>query len=161
MFDCKQVLKPFPAWRGRKLRKTKRYVAFDVFYYRSSLWLHHLRVAALVQELAPVILGVWKDFDIVRAWTGALIHDDHELVIGDIPLFYKEEMTDGEKEALLELEMGAAESLAKKFPKTVNGYNYHELLLGAILKNTREARVVSYLDKLDAYCEASHEFAAG
>ncbi len=161
VFQYQNVLKEFPSWRKRKLRKIKRYVAFNVFYYRSSLWLHHLRVAALVEELAGTILETWKDFDIKRAWTAALVHDDHEMVTGDIPLFHKEAMTDSEKQVLKELEIGAVESLAKKFPQTINGYNYQKLLLDTILKDSREARVLSYLDKLDAYCEANHELLAG
>ena len=161
MFDYQRTLKSFPAWRQRQLRIIKRYRAFEVFYYRSSLWIHHLRVAAMIEELAGTITGLLGGFDISRAWLGALVHDDHEIVTGDIPLFHKEAMTPAEKGSLKDTEVCAAEGLAKKFPKTINGYNYQQLLCAAIHKDSREARVVSYFDKLDAYCESVHEVFAG
>lgn len=34
-------------------------------------------------------------------------------------------------------------------------------MISAIHKNTLESHVVSYLDKMDAYCEATHEFYSG
>lgn len=161
MFCQKNVLKGFPRWRKQKLQKIKRFRAFTVFYYRSSVWLHHLRVAALIEESANAIAKLLKGADVMKTWTAAHFHDDCEMVTDDIPLFIKEAMAPDEKAELKKVEESVALDFAKQFPKTINGYSYHELLLGAIHKHTLEARVVSYFDKLDAYCESLHEDFAG
>ena len=55
----------------------------------------------------------------------------------------------------------AVKKLSKRFPKKINGYEYKQLLMEMISKETIESQLVTYVDKLDAYCESMHEILAG
>jgi 5'-deoxynucleotidase YfbR-like HD superfamily hydrolase len=161
MIDYKKVLSVFPKNREEKLRAIKRYSMTEVFFYRSLLWHHSLRVALIVDALSEIARSVFLDFDKEKACILALVHDDAEIITGDVQLGHKELMTAEQLEGVRQDELRAIETLSQEFPKVVDGYSYKELLLHALNKDCFEAQLVSYADKVDAYCEAMHEVLGG
>lgn len=153
-------LSAFPPERQIELESIYRYNYFDVVFYRSNLWMHTQRVLWLLEELAP-LAQKYLDFDLEKARTYALVHDDAEMITGDVQAITKLRMTADEQARHEEDEMIAIDKLAENYPKEVNGYSYKELLKNAAKKDSIEAKLVSYLDKLDAYCESLHEIYAG
>ncbi len=151
----------FPKEREEKLRSIKRFSMFEVFLYRSSLWHHVLRVFFIVDELSKLIRQTLPNCDAQKAMVLALVHDDAEMITGDIQLGYKQVMKKEELKKVDHNEVVAIEKLAKQYPEVVGGYYYRELLLHALRKDCIEARLVSYADKLDAYCESLHEILGG
>lgn len=149
---------------GRKveLESILRYHAFDTMLYRTNDWIHSLRVAWLVEELLPVAKKHFRRFDAKRAVCLALVHDDAEIITGDVQAGHKAAMS---KRALSKIhanERRAAILLGKQHPVKVDGvYPYGKLLLEIYEKNTLEAQLVSYADKMDGYCESLHEIHAG
>ncbi len=150
----------FPPEREARLRAIFRYSMFDVMLYRSNLWEHSHRVTWIVEELAP-LTATLKGYDIEKARALAYVHDDPEMLVGDIQAGHKAKMTKQELEAIESNEDAAADALSAQMSGTVNGYGYRELLGHAIHKDCIEAQVVSYADKFDAYCETLHELFAG
>ena len=155
---------PSFAWENRKkdLEKTIRYHTFCVMFYRTNLWVHSNRVESIVKEFLPTVLATYPDFDGKMALLIPRFHDDHELIIGDIPTLLKL-MMNGEEHSLLEQEeIAAAELLSRSYGNPqIEGYQYHDLLMHAILNDCREAQLFKLADKLDGYCEALHEVLAG
>ena len=150
----------FPNDRKEKLEKIYRYQFFDKFFYRSNLWMHTNRLLWLLEEIAP-IAQKYLTFDLEKARIYALVHDDAEMVTGDIQAIKKQRMSKEELQKLEENDMHAIEELIKTYPKMVHSYSYESLLKEAVHKDTIEAQLVSYLDKLDAFCESLHEVYAG
>jgi hypothetical protein len=150
----------FPPERKEKLEKIYRYSFFDTMLYRSNLWMHTQRVLWLLEEVAP-IAKKHLTFDLEKARIYALVHDDAEMITGDIQAIVKLRMTTEETKKLEEEEMNAIENLIQNYPEKVHGYSYKELLEHATKKDCVEAQLVSYLDKLDAFCESLHEVYAG
>lgn len=161
MVSIEEVNNNLPKEREEKLREIERFSFFDVFFYRSNLWHHQLRVFLLVRELEPLITKLLPQCDTKKAQVLALVHDDAETITGDIQLGHKQNMTTKELHQVDKDEADAIEILAGKYPKEICGYNYRELLTHALHKDCIEAQVVSYVDKLDAYCESLHEVFAG
>jgi len=153
-------LNVFPAERKEKLESIYRYNYFDVLFYRSNLWQHTHRVLWLLEEIDPLAQKYIK-FDIEKARVYALVHDDAEMITGDVQAITKLRMSADEQIKHEEEEMSAISKLAETYPQEINGYSYKELLLNAVKKDSIEAKLVSYLDKLDAYCESLHEVYAG
>lgn len=153
------------SWKKREenLSKIKRYHKFKVMFYRTNNLLHSKRVLYLLEEILPIVKSLYPDFDEKKARLIALHHDNHEIVLegGDIPLQYKLMMTDEESSDLQQKEILAVEMLSKSYPKKIKGYEYKQLSLHAIFKDCVEAQVVSFVDKIDGYCEAIHEVLAG
>ncbi len=161
MLNHQELLKDFPKSREEKLRSIKRYSMFDVFYYRSTLWHHSLRVFFLIDEFFKAFQNDLPGFDWNKARALALVHDDAEMITGDIQLGHKQHMTPEQLKALADNEALAIEELANGYPKEIAGYNYQELLLNILHKDIIEAQLVSYADKSDAYCESLHEVFGG
>lgn len=123
--------------------------------------IHSRRVAWMLEDSAPLL--DFPGFDYARAYTLAHVHDDAEIITGDITRTAKEQMTPEQRALLAEQERDAIDDLISLygFAEAVHGYNYKALLLEAQEKATLESRVVSYLDKLDACMEAVHEATGG
>jgi hypothetical protein len=138
-------LSVFPPERKEKLESIYRYHYFDTLFYRSNLWMHSHRVLWLLEELAPVAQK-YVTFDLEMARTYALVHDDAEMVTGDIQAIEKARMTKQESEELEKKELEAVEALVKDYPKEINGYSYKGLLDHAAKKDCIEAKLVSYVD---------------
>ncbi len=145
------------------LKKVKRYIheVTDVMFYRSDLFMHGNRVKGHLESMYEKILGVYPNFDIELARTLALVHDDAEIINGDVKLYDKEKMTREELKVLEHNESLSIPKIVEMFGKTVNGYDYEKLLRLAKEKNTIEAQFVSFCDKLDGGGEAWHEVFAG
>lgn len=155
------ILSLFPKEREEKLRVTRRFSMFEVFFYRSSLWHHELRVALLADELSAFAAKTLPAYDPLKARLIALFHDDAELITGDIQLGHKQLMSPEELRQVDDNEAAAIETISKSFPETVLGYSYRELLFHALGKDCLEAQLVTYADKLDAYCESMHDLLGG
>lgn len=156
-----QELLAFPG-RTDGLRHILRYTLYPVTYYRSNVWQHSRRVGWLVQELIPLAraaFGERLDHDKILAL--ALVHDDAEMITGDIQLGLKTKMTAAQRTAIDQDEERAIEVLAKRFPPMLGRYRYHELLRSVLFLDCLEARVMKYADKFDAFGEALHEIFAG
>ncbi|MFA6355384.1 MAG: YfbR-like 5'-deoxynucleotidase [Candidatus Paceibacterota bacterium] len=160
-----ETLKNLLSWKRREenLFKIKRYHKFKVMFYRTNNLLHSKRVLSLLEEILPIVKSLYPDFDEKKARLIALHHDNHEIILegGDIPLQYKLMMSKEELSDLQQKEISAVEILSKSYPKTINGYDFKKLSLHAIYKDCIEAQAVSFIDKIDAYCEAIHEILAG
>lgn len=161
MKDYKELIKDFPKDREEKLRNIRRYSMFEVFYYRSTLWHHNIRVFFIVNELLDLAKDILPSIDADKAQLLALVHDDAEIITGDIQLGHKQIMTQEQLQAVEKNEADAIEKLSELYPKEINGYKYKDLLLNALHKDTTESQLVSYADKLDAYCESLHEVFGG
>lgn len=167
MADYRNVLSRFPPWREEKLRAIKRFCVAEVFFYRSSVWHHSLRVHFITRELSKLAQLLIRGYEADKANILALVHDDAEMITGDIPLANKERMTDDELQEMRNKEAEAIRILTEDddTPCTLSlgkrCYFYEELLLNALNKDCVEAQVVSYADKLDAWCESLHDLFAG
>ena len=131
-------------------------------FYRTNDLLHAQRVRVLVQDMLPSILDVLgSSFDDEKALLIAEVHDDPELITGDVLLYSKERMTEEQLEEVKREEKSAISELASRWPKYVGRFDYSELLHHSSNKDCLEAQVVSWADKLDGYCESLHEVCAG
>jgi len=160
MINPAKIIRGFPESREKELRTIKRFSMFEVFFYRSSLWHHELRVFFITQELSKLMKDV-PEYDSQKASILALVHDDAEIVTGDIQLGHKQLMNPAQLQKIDENEANAIETLSQRFPKTIGGYIYKKLLYHALRKDCVEAHLVSYADKLDAYGESLHEVFGG
>jgi 5'-deoxynucleotidase YfbR-like HD superfamily hydrolase len=150
----------FPSERKKKLENIYRYHVFNVLFYRSNVWMHTHRVLWLLETLVP-LAKKHLDFDPKKASIYALVHDDAEIITGDVQAITKLRMSTREQKNHENKEAEAIERLAKIYPKEIEGYSYRELLIHAMNKDCVEAQLVSYIDKLDGYCESLHEVYAG
>ncbi len=150
----------FPKEREVSLKAIYRYSMFDVFFYRSNLWMHNNRVLWILEELIP-IAKKYLDFDEEKARVLALVHDDAEILTGDVQAGHKAIMSKKELAQVEKNEKLAVEKLSKMYPKMVHGYSYKKLLMHALKKDCIEAELVSYADKIDGYCESVHDLLGG
>ncbi len=150
----------FPPERETKLREIKRYRAFDTFLYRSSVWQHIHRVLWILEEMIPI---AEKQFEIntEKARALVLMHDDPEMITGDIPAHHKSAMTGEQKKEFESKEREAHEKLSIQYPRTFHGFSYRELGIDAIERKSMEAQLMGLADKVDALCECTHEVLAG
>lgn len=149
--------------RDEALKNIKRFnmPRFTPMFYRTNLLVHSNRVYFMVNDAAPLASMVSQEFDPEKARTLAHVHDDAEILTGDIQVYYKDRMTPEELAQLDQQEANAIEELSQQFPETINGYNYRSLLHHSLNKDCVESQLVSWMDKLDALCECIHEIRAG
>lgn len=153
----------FKGFNGRKeaLQSIKRFAVCNPMFYRTDLLIHSYRVHWLVEALLPLAAGTFSELNPEKARTLALVHDDAEIITGDVQLYVKLKMTPKEQHQHEQNELEAIEQLSQRFPQMINGFNYQQLLLHALKKNCIEAQLVSLADKLDAFNESLHELHAG
>lgn len=150
----------FPSEREEGLKGVTRYGLFEVALYRSNLWQHSHRVLWILESVLPTVQKHMRlDAEMARAL--GFVHDDAEIVTGDLQAGVRARMSDAERAAYDKKEEEAIEVLASKWPKTVNGYEYRALLRHMVHKDCPEALLVMFADKMDAYCESLHEVYAG
>ena len=150
--------------REEALAGIKRYIhdITPIMFYRTNDLIHSRRVLWHLEEAIPDIVNVYGgDFDIGFARTLALVHDDVEILTGDVQLYDKEHMGQDELEALAREENNAIPKMVTRYNAIANGYAYDELLTAAKAKNRLEAQLVSFFDKFDGGGEAWHEIWAG
>ncbi len=154
-------LAQFPG-RDEALRRVTRWQLYPVMYYRTDLLTHSRRLSWHVRAAAPVLRELFGDaFDIERAIAVALVHDDHEVVLGDVQLANKLRMTPEQMAKLETAERRAIDQTAARFPAQLGRYTYRDLLLEKLELYTLESQVVTYLDKWEGYNEALHEVYGG
>lgn len=149
------------AGRAADLQAVVRYHIYPVMMYRTNLLIHSRRVAWIMDELAPVAKRVFGRYDARRARMMTLVHDDAEIVMGDVQAGNKGNMTKAQLAEVDEMEARAIDVITARFPKTVAGYNYRELQEEAAAHDTVESQVLQFADKFDAIGEALHEVFAG
>lgn len=148
--------------REDDLRALSRYDLYEVMLYRTNLHTHSLRTATLVRALSPLAEQAFGiDYDPRKAEILALVHDDAEIVFGDIQAGNKSKMTPVQLQEVADAEQAAIYEIAARFPRKVGGYLYIGLLAEAMDHSSLESQVVSYADKYDALGEALHEIYAG
>ncbi len=103
---------------------------------------------------------MFPGIDIRKILILCLIHDDVEILIGDLQSVNRLKMTEEQIRAIDENEEVAIEKISEQFPETIAGYIYKDLLFEIFRKNTLEAQIVKYLDHIDGFCEALHEIYA-
>lgn len=154
----------FKNFTGREddLRSITRYSLYDVMFYRTNLLTHSERVAALVRAINPAAMRAFgADYDPKKAEIMAHVHDDAEIIFGDVQAGNKSRMTKEQLAAVHAAEKSAIDEIANRFPTSVGGYSYKQLLSETADKDTTEAQIVCYADKYDAMGEAMHEIYAG
>lgn len=160
ILNYQETFKDFTG-RDEALSKVVRYHSYKPMYYRSNLVTHSKHTLWLMQSLLPHIIAVLPDFDATRAQLMAAVHDDQEIIMGDVERGMKNKMSPQELAQLNKTEQEAITKTAARFPPTISGYNYADLIKeGAALK-TKEAKLVKFVDRFDALGEALHEIFAG
>lgn len=153
-------LSNFPG-REAALRKITRYSIMPRMFYRSNLWTHARRVTKIAKAISPLIKRRCPEYDEARTLAIAQVHDDAEMITGDVQAGNKSKMSAQELAELERAERAAVEELACKYPEFLGGYRYKDLLLASIDRGDTEAQAVQFADKLDAFGEALHEIFAG
>ena len=153
----------FGGFNGRDvaLASVLRYGDRNLMVYRTNLDTHARRVEWIVMELYRVGQQALPSLDPFHIRCLARVHDDAEMITGDVVLAKKLQMSPQERDALRRMEQNAIETLANRFPHTVHGFSYRSLLYEVLNKETLEVQLVILADKLDAYGEALHELYAG
>lgn len=131
-------------------------------WYRTTVWTHTRRVRNIARRVSPIIAartGVRLDQDLAEAM--CTVHDDIELIIGDVQAGDKSKMTAEELEELAHREQDAIETLVDRFPKTVGPYSYRDLLIRVHERQGPESWAQQFADKLDGFGEGMHELFAG
>ncbi len=148
--------------REAALRQIKRYHIYNPMLYRSDDFTHSWRVHWMVKRLLPYATEAFgAAFDPEKALILALVHDDTEMIIGDIQAGNKVKMTTEQLAELDRQELEATNKMAERFPRTIGGYVYQELLQAIVKLETLEAQFVKFMDKMDAFGEALHEVHGG
>lgn len=149
--------------REEKLTAIVRYHKYNPMFYRTNLWKHSNRLTWLIDALTPTITSIYPDFDAQRAKMMAAVHDDPEMIIGDIQFGHKLVMTEEQLADISNMEQDAIAQLGKEYPETVAGFSYTRLMSDYehLDPSDLEGVIVKYVDKMDAFCEAWHELHAG
>lgn len=146
--------------RERKLSEIKRFGKVDVMHYRTNDLIHSRRVALIYDHVIDSISSLYEGVSRERGILKSLVHDDPEMKTGDVPGSKKREMGNLEKLFLDLSELEAIDELCELCP-VIGGYEYKDLLHSAHFKDNLEAQIISYIDKVDGFCEAYHELRAG
>ncbi|HEY4510978.1 MAG TPA: YfbR-like 5'-deoxynucleotidase [Candidatus Paceibacterota bacterium] len=155
-----EELAAFP-WREEGLQNIKRWKTRRPMYYRPDLSTHSKHVAWLAAAALPAALPLLGAFDAKKMCAVALVHDDAEIVTGDYEAGNKANMAHEQLAAIDKHERKAIHELAARFPKTVGGYTYEELLFDILDLESKEAQFAKYLDRFDGFGEGIHEIYAG
>lgn len=155
--------------RQTAMQRMDRYVGdpkspyVPLMHYRSNNWVHQLRMLWRFNDLVPVLKQIYPDLDIEQTRALIAVHDDseHDPYFMDVQLAHKVRMTPAELAEVAKRETEAMVRTAGINPPAVNGYSYLELMRMALDKDTLPGWVESLIDKLDGYCESTHENLAG
>lgn len=149
--------------RRTALEAITRYHAYAPMWFRTTLWTHTQRVAAIARHVVPRINARvgrrWIDPDFTEAICQT--HDDPEILTGDEQAGNKAIMTDAQRRELERREYAAIETLSQRYPRYLGPYNYKALLLASMREDLPENWVRQFADKLDGFGEALHELFAG
>jgi len=160
MYDLEDLIPKFPN-REESLQGISRFRRIPMIY-RTNLDDHQRMVYWMTEELLETTKGRnCSNDERLAALTLALVHDDVEIITGDLQYGDRLLMSDKEIQDHEDCERVAIEFLAKRFPTKINGLNYRDNLLQALYKNTSLSQRVSYADKLVGFGESWHELYSG
>ena len=155
----------FSRFEGREneLKNIIRYHKYPVMYYRTNLLVHSRRLVWMIETFAKDILNVYPNFDIEKCRAMVAIHDDPEIITGDIQFGAKLKMSKEERQKVSDDERRAIAIIADRYPSTINGFSYRDLLYEYedMQPDNLEGTVAKYFDKMEGLCEAIHELSAG
>ncbi len=146
--------------RVEALRAIKRFHIYDPMYYRSDDDMHSRRVAKIAYAIAPLHPAA-ATLDLQRLFLLGIIHDDDEIIAGDVQASAKRKMSATQLAAVNREKANAIEHLAERFPTMVGNTRYRDLLLEAQTCETLESQLVKLADRIDAWGEGLHELYAG
>lgn len=164
MKEWQIILSLFERFEGRELalREIKRFHIHPIMFYRSSLWTHSKHLIWIVKAIAPYTKEVFgESFNQAKAEIMGCIHDDFEIVMGDVQTGQKKKMNTSQLEQLDLQEKKAIEEISRRFPENIGPYNYKDLLNSIQQADSLEAQVVKFADKMDAFGESLHEIYGG
>lgn len=151
--------------RENELKKVLRYGLWESpIFYKANLWIHTQRVSWIAENIALFLqksLHIQIDSHLVKNL--ALVHDDEEIITGDIVGPQKESFSPEEKEKHEELCKNAIPLLEENYGENdFWGFSYESLLrISQSEKQSIEFIVMKYADKVDAHMEVLHEAFAG
>ncbi|MFC1687001.1 YfbR-like 5'-deoxynucleotidase [Patescibacteria group bacterium] len=154
----------FERFEGREqaLREIKRFHIHPTMFYRSSLWTHSKHLVWIMKAMAPHIKEVFgESFNQAKAEIMGCIHDDFEIVMGDVQAGQKKKMDNKQLDQLDLQEKKAIEEISRRFPENIGPYNYKDLLNSIQQADSLEAQVIKFADKIDAFGESLHEIYGG
>ena len=87
--------------REQELRNEYRYGFFSCpIYYKANLWIHTARISWITREIATYLDTLCPGkFDIEKVVALSIVHDDTEIIVGDIVSPVKMAFTPEEKAA--------------------------------------------------------------
>ena len=147
--------------REEALKAIPRYHIYHPMFHRTTDAIHAKRVGRITRFFSPIVAPHFASFDQTYAEAMALVHDDAEILTGDPQAGNKAKMPLAELAALEADEDAAIDELAKRFPKTLGGFLYYDLLRAVRARLSPEAQLVQFADKFDAFGESLHEITAG
>lgn len=160
---CSFAVNFLPDDRNTGLSHIERWHKYETVFYRQNVYSHKEILKLLVRELNPIARRVFgMDFDTDYALALAEIHDDPEMLTGDIPQTYKDAMSIEEKISLDHKELAACYALAERYGGlSIKGFDYLSLSIAYIKMEDIEAHFVNLLDKIASVWESFLEVRAG
>ena len=148
--------------REQELRNEYRYGFFSCpIYYKANLWIHTARISWITREIATFLDSLRPNsFDIEKTVALSIVHDDTEIIVGDIVSPVKMAFTPEEKKAYEDKCTWAIDILYAKYWKDFTDYDYKQLLLMEEAGTSIEYAIMKYADKLEAHLEVYHELLA-
>jgi len=165
--------RPAITWKNRDadLEAHPRWMKeWPVMFYRPNHYVHSECMGELAKrrEIVRIANKHYRNFDLSAFYLHCVYHDDPERIdfLGDVPLREKILMNEEELEDLKGKEILAVQEISRIYSRhgkrRIDGYAIKDVLMHAILKDTKEAQYGSVVDKLVVgFCEALHEVLAG
>ncbi len=154
----------FANFEGREhdLRQVTRYHIYSPMYYRTNLFTHSKHVLWLLQSILPLAEKVFgSSFDSTKVQLMAAVHDDMEIVMGDVQAGHKIKMAPAQLAEVANQEQNAIAAMSARFPYKLMNYSYEDLLKESQELQTTEAKFLKYVDRFAGFGEALHEVYAG
>ncbi len=159
--NTKELFKDFTG-REDMLRAITRYHIRPVMFYRPNLYTHSSHLGWILHDLSNNISEAYGDaVDIEKTILMGLVHDDLEIIMGDVQAAHKAKMSADQTADLIQTESDAIKEISKKFPENIGKYNYESLLREGNHGDTIEAQLMKFADQLDGLCESLHEVYGG
>lgn len=130
-------------------------------YYRTNVSIHVQRMKVIAKEIAEILQKEWISIDIEHLLNLVEVHDDEEIITGDLVSPKKSAFTQAEKEAFEEKCNKAQIEIIKEFWNLFEGELYEKLVKEEKEGSSLYFFILKYIDKLEANMEVCHEIFAG
>lgn len=149
--------------REQELREVYRYGFYDSpIYYKANLRIHTARISWICRNIGEYLEKLRPNtFDIEKLVALSIVHDDTEIIVGDIVWPVKMAFTHEEKAAYEQRCRDSIDILYKAYWNNFTDYDYRELLLMEDAWDSLEYAIMKYADKLEGHLEVYHELFAG